>query len=153
MTEVVKTDLPSRERVMEFERELEAFGKETGGTLDAELLTRHWFAPGIYARELTIPAGACLTGKIHKEAHISIISAGRIAVMTEHGIKEISAPCTLKADAGIKRVGYALEETVWTCIHPNPDDCTDLIALEARYIAPSFDALPVTKPDELEVLP
>jgi hypothetical protein len=153
-SEVVERVTSSREQVLQFERELEAFGQESGTMLDAALLTRHWFAPGIYARELTIPAGTWLTGKIHRGAHLNIISAGRISVLTEHGVKTLEAPCTLVSDAGIKRAGYAHTDTVWTCIHANPEDCKDLDLLEAKFIAPSFDALPAnTKPDELEVLP
>jgi hypothetical protein len=144
--------VPTREKVIEFERALAAFAQETGCSIDPEILTRHWFAPGVYARELTIPAGTCLTGKIHRGAHINIISAGRISVLTEHGIKTLEAPCTLVSDAGIKRVGFAHEDTVWTCIHANPDDCTDLEELERRFIAPSFESLGHTKPDQLEVM-
>lgn len=152
-SEVVEHFNPSRDVVMDFEAALKAFAEKHACEIDPEKLTRHWFAPGIYAREMTIPAGTCLTGKIHRGAHLNIISAGRIAVLTEHGIKEIVAPCTLVSDAGIKRVGYALEDTVWTCIHANPDNCTDMELLEARYIAPSFDALEgPTQADKLEVM-
>lgn len=150
--EVVPEKLvPSREFVLDFEASLKAFGEANDGLVDPELLTRHWFAPGIYARELFIPAGTCLTGKIHLSAHLNIVS-GCISVLTEHGVKTIEGYCTLKSDAGIKRVGFAHSDTVWTCIHPNPDDCTDLVELERRYIAPSFESLPVTKPDLLEVI-
>lgn len=141
---------PSRDLVMDFEQSLAAFVKENGLEIDAEKLTKHWFAPGIYARELLIPAGTCLTGKIHKGAHLNIISQGRISVLTEHGIKTLEAPCTLVSDAGIKRVGFAHTDTVWTCIHANPDNCTDMEVLESRYISPSFEALTKTEPDKLE---
>jgi hypothetical protein len=151
--EVVVTSQPSRDLVMDFEASLKAFTEKYGCGLDAEKLTRHWFAPGIYARELLIPAGTCLTGKIHRGAHLNIISAGRISVLTEHGIRTLEAPCTLVSDAGIKRVGFAHTDTVWTCIHANHDDCRDLVQLEARYIAPSFEAIEgATAPDKLEVI-
>lgn len=78
---------------------------------------RHYFADGLYAREITIPAGTCLVGKIHLFEHINIISKGEISVMTEEGIKRIKAPATIISKPGIKRVGFAHEETVWTTIH------------------------------------
>ena len=77
----------------------------------------HYFAKGLYAREITIPKGAVLTGKIHLFEHINIISKGDISVLTEHGVKRIKAPATIISQPGIKRVGYAHEETVWTTIH------------------------------------
>ncbi len=154
--EVVASDerlVPSRQTVLDFEASLRAFAEQNHSLVDPEELTTHWFATGIYCREMRIPAGTCLTGKIHRGAHLNIISAGSIAVLTEHGVRVIAAPCTLLSDAGIKRVGFALEDTVWTCIHANPDDCRDMQLLEARYIAPSFDELEgPTKPDQLGVI-
>src|ERR1700739_4861404 len=77
----------------------------------------HYFAQGLYAREITIPKGAALTGKIHLFEHINIISKGDISVLTEDGVKRIKAPATIISQPGIKRIGYAHEETVWTTIH------------------------------------
>jgi hypothetical protein len=140
---------PGRDFVLEFEQALKSYATENDCLIDAEKLTRHWFAPGIYARELFIPAGTCLTGKIHRDAQMNIISAGKISVLTEHGMKTLEAPCTLVSDAGIKRVGYAHTDTVWTCIHANPDNCQDLEKLEARFISPDFTGLEHTEPDRL----
>ena len=51
----------------------------------------HYFAHGLYAREIFIAKGTCLTGKIHLYGHINIISKGDISVMTDEGIKRITA--------------------------------------------------------------
>ena len=101
----------------------------------------HHFAAGIYGREMLIPQGTVLTGKIHRAECLNIVSKGKIRVLTEHGLRTVEAPATFVSPPGVKRVGLALEDTVWTCIHPNPEDETDLGALEARLIAPDFDAL------------
>ena len=37
---------------------------------------QHHFAPGAYGREMTLPAGLVVVGKIHKHAHINVISKG-----------------------------------------------------------------------------
>jgi len=102
---------------------------------------RHHFSDGMYARELHIPKGAILTGKIHRKAHLSVISKGDISVLTEHGVKRLKAPCIVESFPGIKRAGYAHEDTVWTTFHAT--DETDLKKIEAEFIAPSFDALDV----------
>ncbi len=101
----------------------------------------HHFSDGIYARELFIPKGAILTGKIHRFAHLNIIPVGDIMVLTEHGMKRIQGPCTLQSFPGIKRAGYALEDTIWITIHPNPGNEKDMEKLEAQFIVPSFEAL------------
>lgn len=99
---------------------------------------RHYFAKGLYAREITIPRGTLLTGKIHTTQHINIISRGDITVLTEQGPKRVTAPCTLISPPGTKRLGYAHEETVWTTIHANPDDLTDPDVLESILITPVY---------------
>ena len=101
-----------------------------------EITTRHHFAKGLYAREIVIPAGTILTGKVHAEEHLNIVSKGRIAVWTEDGMREVAAPFTMVSRPGTKRVGLAIEETVWTTIHANPTDDTDLALLEAKLIEP-----------------
>ena len=97
----------------------------------------HHFAKGIYARELFLPAGVILTGKIHKTEHINIISMGDISVITEDGIQRIKAPCTMVVRPGIKRVGFTHTDTIWTTIHATTE--TDLEKLEEELIAPSYD--------------
>lgn len=108
-----------------------------------EIETTHYFAEGIYAREIRIPKGALVTGKIHRTAHLNIVSQGKIAVVTEEGERVIEAPCCFVAPPGTKRAGLALEETVWTTIHASEE--TDLDKLEAELIAPNFKALEVVK--------
>jgi len=100
---------------------------------------RHHFAPGVYAREQRIPKGTILTGKIHKTEHLNIISAGRIAVVWPGGSKIIEAPHTMVSKPGVKRVGFALEDTVWTTIHVTEE--TDLEIIEEQVIAKSFDEI------------
>lgn len=117
--------------------------------LDVDALTTHHFSDGIYMRELFIPAGHVCVGKIHKAEHLNILLRGTIQVVTEHGVKELTGPCVIQSSAGIKRAGYAITDTVWMTVHPNPDNERDLVKLEARYIAPSFDAIEHVEPDRI----
>lgn len=98
---------------------------------------RHYFANGLYAREIFIPKGTLLTGKIHKHEHLNIISQGEISVLTEAGPQRIKAPFTIVSLPGTKRVGYAHEDTVWTTIHATTE--TDIEKIEAELIAESYD--------------
>lgn len=105
-----------------------------------EIETIHHFAPGVYAREIRIPAGVLLTGMIHRTEHLSIISKGRMTVVSANAPKiEIEAPYTLLSKPGAKRAIYAHTDSVWTCIHPTTE--TDLDKLEELFIAPCFEAL------------
>lgn len=100
------------------------------GLPQAECPVRHFFAPGLYAREMTIPKGVAAVGAIHKTQHVTTISKGRILMMTDEGVQEISAPYTGVSSAGIKRAAYALEETVMTCYHPTHETDLDKLAEE-----------------------
>lgn len=137
----------SRDKVIRLEEWLKQFPQ-------AKEKVTHHFSPGIYVRELFIPKGSILTGKIHRHAHLNIMTKGDISVLTEHGVVRLTGPCTLTSHPGIKRAGYAHEDTVWMTVHPNPDDEQDMAKLEARYIAPSFAEIELTvEPDRLEGTP
>lgn len=106
--------------------------------LEAEMLKqeqivcplKHYYSPGVYARELTIPAGTLLTGRIHKYAQLNILSGGEIDVLTHEGMKRVKAPFTIVSPPGTKRIAYAHTECVWTTIlHTNEID-PDLIEAE-----------------------
>ena len=100
---------------------------------------RHLFAPGCYTREITMPAGLVVIGKLHKHAHMNFISKGHVRVLTEGGVIEMKAPCTFVSEVGTKRVVHVLEETVWATVHVT--DETDLERIEEYVIAKSYDEI------------
>ena len=108
----------------------------------------HYFAPGNYAREIFMPAGICVIGKIHKHAHVNVISQGKVVVATEDGIVEMQAPYTFISQSGTKRVVLVLEDTVWTTIHPT--DETDLEKIEDEVIAKDYQELALYNRKQLE---
>lgn len=101
-----------------------------------EIVTTHHFSKGLYAREIFIPKGTILIGKIHKYENLNILSQGDITILTEFGARRLRAPFTVVSPPLTKRVGYAHEDTVWTTIHAT--DETDLEKLEAELILPTF---------------
>ena len=78
---------------------------------------RHYFAEGLYCREILIPKGTILTGRIHLYSHVNIVSLGEISVTTDKEALRIKAPYTFIAGPGTKRAGYAHEDTIWTTVH------------------------------------
>lgn len=97
----------------------------------------HYFAPGIYAREITIPADACIVGKMHRTEHLNIISQGFCSVYVLGKKMDIAAPFTFISYPGSKKAIYAHEDTVWTTIHPTTE--TDLDKLEQELIIPDSE--------------
>lgn len=107
----------------------------------ADFPLKHTFVPGVYAREIFIPKGSCIVGKIHRHEHLNFISSGEVSMLTPEGIQHIKGPCTMVSKAGTKRALYAHEDTVWTTIHANPDDERDLEKIESYVIAESYELL------------
>ena len=129
---------------------IETLEKEMFKAPQLQIGTAHHFAKGLYAREIFIPKGTLLTGKIHKHEHLNIISKGEITVLTENGLKKIKAPFTMVSLPGTKRVGFAHEDTVWTTIHASNE--TDLGKLEQELIAKDFNDIEQINDSELKKL-
>lgn len=108
----------------------EAFMKEMP---QVEIPVQHYFSQGVYAREITIPAGVTLTGEIHKFKQLNILSKGRMKVYTEDGIVEVEAPFTVVSPPGTKRIAHTLTECVWTTIHGTEE--TDVEIIKSQFIA------------------
>lgn len=102
-----------------------------------ELKHTDYFSKGVYARELFIPKGTVLTGKIHKYTNLNIMSMGELSVLTEDGIKRVKAPFTIVSPPGTKRAAYAHEDTIWTTIHGT--ELTDVEEIESFFIAQSYE--------------
>lgn len=92
-----------------------------------DIPVRHHFSPGVYAREITIPAGTLLTGRIHKFAQLNILSGGKMSVLTDEGMKHVEAPFTVVSPPGTKRIAYAHTECTWTTILATEEKDPDVI--------------------------
>ena len=112
-----------REKVEQLEHLMQAYDP-------AILPIKHHFADGIYAREMFMPAGAILTGAVHKTNHMCILSKGHVRVASEDGPIDLIAPATIIAPLGTKRAIYALEDSVWTNIHATNETDLDKIVEE-----------------------
>jgi hypothetical protein len=118
-----------------------ALQEEIGRLPQIECPPTNVFVPGIYARGITIPAGCVVVGKIHAHDHLSF-GWGDVSVFSPaEGLQRFTGHWWTAAKAGIKRAVFTHAETFWCAVHPNPDDETDLGALERRYIARDFDEL------------
>ena len=101
----------------------------------------HFFAPGMYLRELTVPAGMLIVGKIHKHAHFLIVTKGRAEVISEFGRAIVGPGHISVSQPGSKRVVLALEDTQFLTVHTNSSDTEDLAVIEAEHIEPEVLAL------------
>lgn len=128
-------EVVAHERVMRLQTQIQESGQDLG---PAAFPVEHFFAPGMYAREMSIGAGMVVVGKIHRHSHINTLSKGRVRVFTESGgLTEYVAPCTWVSEPNIKRAIFADEDSVWTSYHAT--DSTDLDVIEQEMIIPEGD--------------
>ncbi len=103
----------------------------------AEAPVTHYYAKGIYGREMLIPKGTIVVGKIHRYETLNVFVKGEMTVVTEQGKKRLKAPMVVVSAPGTKRGGYAHEDSVWLCIHGTEE--TDLGKIEEEVIAKDFN--------------
>lgn len=100
----------------------------------------HRFTPGLYIREIFMPAGSLLTSAVHLTCHPFIISRGRLRVISENeGAVEYAAPHTGITQPGTRRVLQVLEDTVWTTFHATEE--TDVETICNTILAPNDNPL------------
>lgn len=153
-TDVLKNNLPAnvqfREQVLEAERGVVAAieAGEVESVIDQCVVTHH-FSPidetygcCTYAREMFIPKGTLIVGKIHRHQHLNFIQQGKVSVATEFGVKYLEAPCTFVSEVGLKRVVIAEEDTIWVTVHLTKyNNEEDLNKIEDEVIAPTYEEL------------
>jgi len=104
-----------------------------------ELTPVHYFADGIYGRELTIPAGLVVVGKIHRHEHLINLLKGEATIYTDEGMVRIKAPHTWVSKPGTKRALYTHKECSFMAYHLNPTNSRDVEELERDIIIPEDD--------------
>lgn len=140
----LKTTL--RQDIMDFQESLPSHPDVTNGIKvyfegDSEICPlKHSFCDGIYVREIFIPAGTELAGKIHKHEHPNFLMSGEVIVVTESGgIERLIGPVAMISKAGTKRALRAITDLVWVTVHHNPKNFNDLDKLEDLIIAKNYD--------------
>ena len=120
---------------------LEESAQDSEGYLYGDGLCKisHYFASGVYAREMWMPAGYFITGKIHLTEHICVLSQGSVTVYDGGKTVDYQAPAIIISKVGAKRAIYAHEESVWTNFHAT--ELTDPELIEEAIIAESFEHL------------
>ena len=94
----------------------------------------HYFAPGMYGRELFIPADSIVVGKIHRHQHITMLIKGEATINTDKGMERIAAPYVWISQVDAKRALVTHTDCIFFTVHATNE--TDLELLEAELIEP-----------------
>jgi hypothetical protein len=98
----------------------------------AECPVMHYFGPGIYVREVALPAGTIAIGHSQRFEQLNVVLTGKVAMINEVGdIKEIVAPFIFVGPPG-RKVGFVVEDTVWLNVYATEE--RDIDKLEAHFL-------------------
>jgi hypothetical protein len=95
----------------------------------------HRFAPSVYMREITMPAGSFIIGHEHKTEHFNVVLTGKARVMMDGVIEDIVAPCVFVSKPSVRKVLYIIEEMKWATVHPTEE--TNIEILECNLVKKS----------------
>lgn len=99
--------------------------------------TTHRFLNGVYLRQVFIPKDTMIASRIHRIENFFIISSGDVTVITEDGAKRLKAPYVGGSKAGVKRILFTHEDTVWQNTYATNE--TDISKLEKMIFAEDFN--------------
>jgi hypothetical protein len=132
------------ENELTHEQQIAYLGHQLGKFPQTECPLKHHFAPGVYVREIAMPAETIIIGHIHKTEHLNILIQGACYIVHEDNTREeLRAPMTFVSKAGVQKVLYITENMIWQTVHVT--DETDIERLEAMLTEP-------VPPDPMEQL-
>jgi hypothetical protein len=128
-----------REIVSEFQKKMEQVeGLTIGNNPDCPL--EHNFTDGFYLRTIRVPKGFFVITKVHLHPHPVFVESGRAFVVSEvNGEEIIEGPKTMISQKGVQRLVFAETDLVWTTVHLNPTNETDIETLEKQHVCWDYD--------------
>ena len=110
----------------------------------------HRFLPGIYMREVYIPAGMFAIGHAHRDRCFDIVLQGRGRVVLNGQLVDVQAPSVGISEPFSRKIGYISEPMRWITVHATQE--TDVEKLEEMLLQKSDSFLRHEKslsPDKL----
>ncbi len=99
---------------------------------DIDCPVLHHFGPGVYIREVRMPANSLILGHKHRNAHTNILVQGRLKFLNEGGeVVELVAPAVLTSNPG-RKLAYIIEDTIWQNVYATDEQ--DVEKLETALL-------------------
>lgn len=99
---------------------------------------KHSFSEGVYIREMFMPQGGLVIGKLYKISHTWFLLSGELEVATDEGTEYYIGPCYVNAPEGTKRVLHAVSDVIFVNVYPNPENIIDTDKLEEILTCSSY---------------
>jgi hypothetical protein len=128
-----RVQLPTRANIEQLQAAMSELPQVAG------LETKHHFSGDVYARELHIPEGVTLVGKVHKREHLCTVIAGDLTIVSDGKRQRVKAPAAFVSAVGAKRAFYAHEPSIFVTFHRT--DSRDLNDIERELVEEDPTAL------------
>ncbi len=107
--------------------QIENLERELLNLPQVECPLKHNFAPGVYMREITMPAGSLIIGHEHLTEHFNVVLTGKARVMIDGVIEDLVAPCYFISKPNVRKVLYIVEEMKFATIHPTNETSVEVL--------------------------
>ena len=77
----------------------------------------HYFAGGVYARQMNAPKDSIFTGKIHKTQHLAMLVSGTMVISDGDVSDTYVGPVMFVSNPGDKRAGLAVTDCIFITFH------------------------------------
>lgn len=104
-----------------------------------DIPVKHSFAPGVYIRELTIPAGVFVIGNEHLTEHFNFVVSGKCRCFVNGFVRELNAKDLFVSNKNVMKVAYVVEELHFMTIHATTE--TNIEKLEEMLFLKSSKRL------------
>jgi quercetin dioxygenase-like cupin family protein len=122
---MIPETLPTRE-------DIERLEASVAHSPQVDIQTRHYFADGMYCREVFRAKDTLIVGKVHKKEHFYVVLKGEVTVVGDGKRERIKAPRIIVSQPGTKRAVYAHEDSICMTVHRTFE--TDLEAIEQELV-------------------
>lgn len=100
-------------------------------------VTSHDFCDGVYRRGFFLAQGDFVISKMHAHENWFLLFSGDVSIYAGDGTTtRVKAPFMMVTVPGTKRLVYAHEDSMIYNFHSNPENETDPVKLEAKFIIP-----------------
>ena len=123
------------QKIKKSNKNIEIIGDGTS-IIETEVVPlKHFFADGIYVRQMSINKGVAVIGAIHNHQHVWFLLTGHLTISCNNEVQDYEAPCYVVSEPGSQRIIYANEDSIFVNIHKNPTNTQDLKELEKDIVS------------------
>ena len=125
--------------VIHFRDKIQSLKEESLKLPQVSIPVVNYFADGVYVREMRVPAGTTITGKIHKTSTVDVLLEGSIVVVNDSGVPvRMDAPFVFESKPGVSKAGWTITDTRWLTVHGTKSDTQNIEELERELVVEDY---------------